>query len=140
MPALMGWTAVTNEISWGGVSLFLIVFVWQMPHVIGLSCKNAAEYAAAGMKVLPILRGESVAKWHAVLWGVAMIPTSLMPYWFGLGGTVYALGALASSLVYLAAALVGFRTDTAEVWGRRLFLVSLGYLPLVFGFLIFDAA
>ena len=139
MPALMGWTAATNEIGWGGVALFAIVFVWQMPHVIGLSCKNAAEYAAAGMKVLPILRGESVAKWHAVMWGVVMIPTSLTPYWYGLGGTVYAVGAVGLSVAYLVAALIGFRTDSAIVWGRRLFLSSLAYLPLVFGLLIVDA-
>ena len=139
MPALMGWTATTNEIGWGGIALFAIVFVWQMPHVIGLSCKNAAEYAAAGMKVLPILRGESVAKWHAVIWCVVMIPTSLTPFWFDLGGVVYAAGAVALSLAYLVASLIGFRSDSAEVWGRRLFVASLAFLPLVFGLLIVDA-
>ena len=66
LPPLMGWTAVTGEIGWGGLVLFGIVFVWQMPHVIGLSSFRQSEYAAASIRVLPLVRSERVTRWHAI--------------------------------------------------------------------------
>lgn len=138
MPPLMGWTAVTGEIQAGGMVLFGILFLWQMPHVIGLSSMYAADYEAAGIKVLPTVRGERVAKRHAVFWGALLIPVSLLPVPLGLGGTIYLFAGGLLGLTYFAATLYGYRSDPGPVWGRRLFLVSLVYLPVLFALLMLD--
>jgi len=138
LPPLMGWTAVTGEIQAGGLVLFGILFLWQMPHVIGLSCYRALEYEAAGIKALPAVRGMVVAKRHAVAWGVLLLPVSLLPVPLGFGGPIYLVAGGLLSLTYLAAALYGYRSDPGPVWGRRLFLVSLVYLPVLFALLMLD--
>lgn len=141
LPPLMGWTAVTGELGAGGVSLFAIVFVWQMPHVIGLSVYRRADYAAAGIKVLPLVVGPARARLHAIGWALLMLPTALAPFALGLGGYAYLAVAVALSAIYLAAALPRLQGDGDEAvdrWGRRLFLSSLLYLPLLYLVLMLD--
>jgi protoheme IX farnesyltransferase len=140
LPPLMGWTAVTGRLAAGGIALFLIVFVWQMPHVIGLSVYRRADYAAAGIRVLPLARGLRASRVHAIAWAVLMVPVAVLPYVFGLGRGAFLFAALTFSAVYLVAAArtAGDSEQTADVWGRRLFLWSLLYLPLLFLVLLLD--
>lgn len=138
LPPLMGVTAVTAEPNALGWVLFGVLFLWQMPHVIGLSCFRKDEYARAGMKVLPVVRGDRVSKWHALLWAIALLPCSLALLPLGLAGPIYGVSAGLLGLGYIATVLVGFRSEPAGRWGRRLFMVSLLYLPLLFTALILD--
>lgn len=138
LPPLMGWTAVTGSIDPGGLVLFGILFLWQMPHVLGLSCYRRSEYEAAGIKVLPAVRGDRVAKWHALLWALLLLPVSLLLAPLGLAGPLYVGLGGALGLGYLAATVIGFRRDPGPRWGRRLFLVSLLYLPALFAVLMLD--
>lgn len=140
LPPLMGWTAVTGRVEAGGLVLFGILFLWQMPHVIGLSCYRMEEYVRAGTRVLPAVRGFRVAKWHALGWALLLLPVSFMLVPLGLAGFAYGAAALALSLGYVAVTLRGFATEPGPSWGRRLFLVSLLYLPLLFTALMFDVA
>ena len=139
LPPMMGVTAASGELNSLAWVLFGILFLWQMPHVIGLSCYRKSDYAAAGIKVLPVVRGDRVAKWHAVLWSLPLVPCSLLLVPLGVGGVVYAVGAALLGLTYVAATLWGIRRDDGARWGRRLFLVSLFYLPLLFIALMLDA-
>jgi heme o synthase len=149
LPPLMGWTAVTGALGAGGVTLFAIVFVWQMPHVIGLSVYRRADYAAAGIRVLPLARGLRASQWHAIAWALLLVPVSVSPHAFGLGGYAYLAVALVLSGLYVLAAVRGASAvkrgtseadaaSTADLWGRRLFLWSLLYLPLLFLVLLLD--
>ena len=140
LPPLMGWTAVTGTLGWGGFSLFLIVFVWQMPHVIGLSMYRRQEYEKAGIRVLPLVHGPRVAQWHAVAWAALMVPVALLPSAFGLGGALYLVLASLLSAAYLAATLLALvrRDESVDRWGRRVFFVSLLYLPLLLLALLLD--
>jgi protoheme IX farnesyltransferase len=149
LPPLMGWTAVTGELGAGGVALFAIVFVWQMPHVIGLSVYRRADYAAAGIRVLPLARGLRASQWHAIAWALLLVPVSVSPYLFGFGGYAYLSAALVLSGLYVLAAVRGLTVmgaaqsesaaePVADGWGRRLFLWSLLYLPLLFLVLLLD--
>ena len=149
LPPLMGWTAVTDRLGAGGVALFAIVFVWQMPHVIGLSVYRRTDYAAAGIRVLPLARGLRASQRHALGWALLLVPVSVLPFVFGLGGYAYVAVALVLSGLYVVAAVrgarFGARSDaevepSADVWGRRLFLWSLLYLPLLFLVLLLDAS
>jgi protoheme IX farnesyltransferase len=140
LPPLMGWTAATEQIGAGGLLLFGIVFAWQMPHVIGLSSYRRDEYAAAGIRVLPLVRPARVAHWHAVAWAALLVPISVALYAVGLGGGFYLGAALALCALYIGAALLGLLRphESLDRWGRRLFLVSLFYLPLLLLALMLD--
>jgi protoheme IX farnesyltransferase len=140
LPPLMGWTAVTGDFGAGGLALFAIVFVWQMPHVIGLSIYRRQEYAAAGIRVLPLVHGPRVSQYHAIGWALLMVPVSLAPAWLGLGGAVYLVAALVASAVYLGSTLLALvrPEESVDRWGRRVFFVSLLYLPLLLCALLLD--
>lgn len=142
LPPLMGWTAVTGRLEAGGLWLFGIVFLWQMPHVIGLSVYRCRDYAEAGVKVLPLVRGLKVAQWHAIAWAGLLWPFSLLAGPLHLGGTVYMVFAgLLGAAYFAAAALALVRPDEhGNKWGRRLFLISLLYLPLLLSVLLLDKA
>jgi protoheme IX farnesyltransferase len=133
LPPLMGWTAVTGHIEAGGVALFAIVFFWQMPHVIGLSVYRRHEYAAAGIRVLPLVRGPRVAQLQAIAWAATLLPVSAALVPIGLGGSFYLVAAVLLSAIYLGAAMIALvrPNESVDIWGRRLFFVSLLYLPLL---------
>lgn len=140
LPPLMGWTSVTGHVGWGGVVLFGIVFAWQMPHVIGLSCYRRAEYAAAGIRVLPLVRTPRVTQLHAIFWTATLLPISLALLPLGLGGPFYAVAAGLLFVFYLAPSVRALLRpgESLEKWGRRVFLVSLLYLPLLLLALLLD--
>jgi protoheme IX farnesyltransferase len=140
LPPLMGWTAVTGSIGLGGVALFAIVFVWQMPHVIGLSSYRRAEYAAAGIRVLPLVRSQRVTQLHAIGWAALLLPVSLSLVALGLGGVYYAAAAVLLFGAYFGATVRALRVpgESLDRWGRRVFLVSLFYLPLLLLALMLD--
>jgi protoheme IX farnesyltransferase len=142
LPPLMGWTSVTGSLGWGGLALFLIVFAWQMPHVIGLSTYRRNDYAAAGIRVLPLVAGVPVARRHAIAWAVAMLPIGAAPYLLGLAGVYYLAVSLALGAFYLFAAMgpLGEGDDGADRWGRRVFLSSLLYIPIAFTALMLNVA
>lgn len=140
LPPLMGVTAATGRMDGLGLALFGILFLWQMPHVIGLSCYRKADYERAGIKVLPLVRGDRVAKWHALLWAISLLPVSLALPSLGAGSTLYTIFAWLLGLAYVGLTLRGFQRDSGAVWGRRLFLGSLLYLPLLFAALLLDSA
>jgi protoheme IX farnesyltransferase len=141
LPPLMGWTAATGTLGWGGLSLFAIVFAWQMPHVIGLSTYRRNDYAAAGIRVLPLVAGIPAARRHAIVWALAMLPIGAAPFALGLAGYGYLSVALVLGAGYVAAAAqpLAEGDSAADRWGRRVFLVSLFYVPVVFTALLLDA-
>lgn len=134
LPPLMGWTAATADIDAGGLALFAIVFLWQMPHVLGLSTYRRHEYTAARVHALPAVRGPVVARRHAIGWAAVLWPVGLVPGFVGLAGPVYLLAAGVLGAAFLGAACMPLGPDgsSADRWGRRLFLASLLYLPLLF--------
>jgi heme o synthase len=138
LPPLMGWTAVTGRVDVGGLILFAILFLWQLPHVIGLGSFRRQEYVAAGIQVLPAVYGERAVKAHAVVWTLALIAVSVLPTALGSAGSLYLAAAIALGGMYLVSTLRGFRDAPLGTWGKRVFLTSLFYLPLLFVALLVD--
>jgi heme o synthase len=141
LPPLMGWTAVSGRIDAGGLWLFGILFLWQMPHVIGLSSYRAADYQSAGVCVLPLVRGPRVAQLHAIGWAAVLLAFSLAAGPLGVAGPLYLALAVGLGVAYLGSTLYAWvrPNESVEVWGRRVFLVSLLYLPLLLSGLLLDA-
>jgi protoheme IX farnesyltransferase len=138
MPPVMGWAACTGELGPGAWALFGILFFWQLPHFLAIAWMYRADYAEAGFPMLPVIEpdGASTAR-QAVLWSVALVPLSLVPSALGLTGLVYAVGALALGLVYVAAS-VTFGRERTGLAARRLLLTSVVYLPGLLGIMLAD--
>lgn len=141
-PPLLGWAAVTGDISAGGLALFAILFVWQMPHFLAITLFRQADFARAGIQCVPVVRGELVTRVQAVLWSIVLVPISLLPTVIGLTGWFYGGVALALSLGFLAVACTGLRGAWTPVqttrWARRFFFASLLYLPALIAALVVD--
>jgi protoheme IX farnesyltransferase len=140
VPPLLGWTAVSNSLDLPGIVLFGIVLVWQMPHFLAISIFRKQDYAAAGIRVVPVVRGETVAKIQAIAWAAVLIPISVALTPLGVTGDIYLVVALFAGLAYLGFAIVGLRREgVANLrWARQLFALSLVYLPVVTIALVVD--
>ncbi len=147
MGPMLGWTAAQGRIAWPAVALFAILFVWQFPHFMSIAWLYRADYARAGIRMLPVVQPDGVSTVVvSLLHAALMIPVSLLPVLLGTAGVAYALPASALGLVYLAATIRFARIlkPVPEAESRRvareLLKVSVLYLPLLFAALIFGAS
>jgi protoheme IX farnesyltransferase len=131
LPPLIGWVASNGRLSLGGGALFLIVFLWQIPHFMAIAWLYRDDYGKAGFPMLPVIEpdGRRTGR-QAVLYAAALVPASLIPTMVGLSGAVYAAVAVVLGFALLALA-AGFASTRSEQSARRLFLASIAYLPLI---------
>jgi protoheme IX farnesyltransferase len=138
LPPLIGWTAARGAVTIGGLTLFAIVFLWQIPHFMAIAWLYRDDYGKAGFPMLPVVEpdGHRTGR-HAVVFAAALVPVTLVPRLVGISGSVYGATAvvLGAALVWLAVRFASTRTDAAA---RRLFLGSILYLPLVWIAMIVD--
>lgn len=131
LPPLIGWTAAQGMIALGGLALFAIVFLWQIPHFMAIAWMYRDDYGRAGFPMLPVIEpdGQRAGR-QAVLYAAALIPASLMPTMVGISGWPYAWIALTlgSVMLWLSARFASTRSDAAA---RQLFFGSIVYLPLI---------
>jgi protoheme IX farnesyltransferase len=132
LPPLMGWTSVTGNLDAGGLALFGILFLWQLPHFLAIALHRHADYAKAGIQVTPVARGDRAARWHAVLWTVALVPITLLLQPLGVAGTGYTVVAAILGATFLAWTLAGLRRTAGTPWAKGLFRFSLAYLTVLF--------
>lgn len=131
LPILGGWTAGGGELSWGGLVLFAILFLWQIPHFLALGWLYREDYRRGGFAMLSRDDHDGHATGRqAVVFAAAVLPVSLLPALLGLAGSLYLLGA-----VVLGAVLVGYSAGLLRaptpLAARRLFSASVVYLPLL---------
>ncbi len=138
MPPLMGWTAAANEISLGAWALFTMLFLWQFPHFLAIAWMYREEYAKAGIKMLPVVEpsGRITAR-QIVLFAIMLLPVSLAPFFLNFAGPVFLVGASLLGLWFLFESIRTARIRTVEQ-ARRLLLVSVLYLPLIFALAVVD--
>jgi len=131
LPPLMGWAAATGRISAGGLALFAILFVWQLPHFIAIALFRKEEYRNAGLTSLPLAKSDAVAWRWAVAYLAVLVPVAGLPYLVGVAGGGYFIGAVVFSTGFLAVGVRGLFAQTAKN-ARRLFGASLLYLLALF--------
>ena len=138
LPPVIGWAAASNNVTLPAFVLFGIMFFWQMPHFLAIAWLYRDDYAAAGMPLLPVLEpdGHRTGR-QALLYGVALLPVSLMPTLVGLAGGFYIAVATVLGLT-LIALCAKFARDRSAQTARQLFLFSITYLPLLWGALVAD--
>jgi protoheme IX farnesyltransferase len=140
LPPLIGWTAVRGELTAEAVGLFLILFLWQVPHFLAIAWIYREEYAKAGLLMLPVVDrdGRQTGR-QVVTYCLALIPVSLVPTLYGTAGPLYLIGAVLLGLGFLASGIC-FARDKTIVQARRLMRASLLYLPGLLALLLLDAA
>jgi protoheme IX farnesyltransferase len=137
LPPMIGWAAATGDIGWGAIALFAIIFFWTPPHFWALSLYRAADYAAAGVPMLPVVAGASETKRQMLLYTLVLWPVGAAPWLLGIAGPLYGVGSLLSNAVLTALAII-VRGDTTDRSARRMFAFSLLYLFLIFALLLAD--
>ena len=137
MPPVLGWCAVTGEISADALLLFLIIFAWTPPHFWALALYRRHDYARAGVPMLPVTHGDRFTRLHVLLYTLILSATSLMPFASGMSGTIYLLSALALNGVFLAYA-VKLCVNYSDGLARRTFRYSIFYLSCLFAALLVD--
>jgi len=137
MPPLLGWTAVTGEVSTEGLLLVLLIFVWTPPHFWSLAIKRKDEYARAGIPMLPVTHGVRYTKLQVLIYTLMLLWVSLMPFMIHMTGILYLAGAVALGLgfVYHAARLLRSEGDGHAM---KTFGYSILYLTALFAFLLAD--
>ena len=139
VPPLVGWAAATGNVTLPALLLFAIVFVWTPPHFWALALLIKDNYRAAGVPMLPVVRGERETARQIVLYSLGLVAVTLLPWAFGTVGLLYLASALAlgAAFIWLAERL---RRDTTPRRAMLLFHFSLLYLALLFAAMAMDFA
>lgn len=138
IPPLLGWAAVKGSLDLAALSLFAILFVWQIPHFLAIAVFRADDYANAGLKVLPVVRGDRATNRSILLWSIVLSALAFWPMRRGLGGLPYAVVAFVLGAAFVAACAMGFRKIGARRirWARGVFAFSIVWLVAVFTTLV----
>lgn len=139
-PPLLGWTAATGSIDAPALVLFAILLVWQLPHFLAIALYRQDDYARAGIKIVPLVRGAAIAKIQAVAWSMVLVPISMLLVPLGVAGDTYLLGAVLIGTTFLAWSFTGLDDRAGTKWARGFFFASLVYLPALVIVLCLDVA
>jgi protoheme IX farnesyltransferase len=141
-PPLIGWAAVTGDITTLPWLMFAIILLWTPPHFWSLALFMEADYAKAGVPMLPVVAGETATRRQIMLYSLLLIPVTILPWALGLTGWVYGSVAVVTGAIFVARALAVWRNTAilAAKMGpeKRLFKYSLLHLFLVFAALVAD--
>ncbi len=138
LPALGGWTAATGSVGLGGLIIFTILLIWQLPHFLALAWMYRKDYDRAGFKMLPVVEpeGQSTAN-QMLISAILLLVTSLLPSVLGLTGMIYFFGVLITGSWLVAACVVFYRT-MSNLAARRVLKVSVIHIPVLVVLLIVD--
>ncbi len=138
-PPMIGWAAVTGDVSLASVVLFLLIFFWTPPHFWALALFRSADYAKAGVPMLPVVAGAAATKRQMLLYTLILLPLGLAPYALGTSGAWYAAGALVLGGLFVVSAFRVLGSED-ERPAKQMFGYSILYLFALFALLIVDRA
>jgi protoheme IX farnesyltransferase len=138
MPPIIGWVALQGSASWEVLALFLILFVWQLPHFLAIAWIYRQDYRQGGYRMLAVIdpNGTSTAS-RMVIYCIALTGVSLLPVYLGTAGRAYLCAALLLGVGFLASA-VGFGRNRSGTRARLVLQASLVYLPVLLALLMWD--
>jgi protoheme IX farnesyltransferase len=136
-PPLLGWTAVTGQVEADGLLLFLIIFTWTPPHFWALAIYRKEEYAKVDIPMLPVTHGEDYTRLHITLYTVLMSLITIFPYFTGMSGLVYLIGAILLNAGFLYYA-ISLQLTKSRPKAMATFVYSIVYLMVLFALLLFD--
>ena len=138
MPPMIGYAASSGKLTAEAWALFAILFFWQFPHFLAIAWMYREDYSRAGILMLPVVEpdGRSTSR-QIVIYASTLIPVSLFPTLLGMTGRIYLVGALLLGCWFLYSG-VRVALDRTTLRARRVLLVSVIYLPLIYGLMLID--
>jgi protoheme IX farnesyltransferase len=136
-PPMVGWAAVTGDVSLASIVLFAMIFMWTPPHFWALALYRAGDYARAGVPMLPVVAGMRETKKQMLVYAALLVPVTLTPFFIGLSGLVYLIPAVLLNALFVAGAVRVWFDETHKS-ARKLFGFSILYLFLLFALLLAD--
>ena len=137
MPPVLGWAAVTGEVTTEAMLLFLIIFAWTPPHFWSLALYRTEDYARAGVPMLPVTHGKPYTRLQVLLYTLVLFAVTLLPYVIRMSGLVYLAAAVVLGGIFIAYALRIYFAYTDEV-AQKTFRYSIVYLSALFAALLVD--
>ena len=138
-PPMIGWAAVTGDVSVASVVLFLLIFFWTPPHFWALALFRSGDYAKAGVPMLPVVAGAAATKRQMLVYALILLPLALAPYALGIAGIWYAAGAAVLGGLFVLSSVRVMRSDDDKP-AKQMFGFSILYLFALFALLIVDRA
>jgi protoheme IX farnesyltransferase len=136
-PPVLGWTAVTGELSSDALILFLIIFAWTPPHFWALAIARRDEYAKVGIPMLPVTHGVEYTRRYILYYTIIMLLITIMPYLSQMSGLIYLTSAMVLGGRFLWYAVSLLRDKSPDL-PMRMFKYSIVYLMLLFAALLID--
>ncbi|MDH5648804.1 MAG: heme o synthase [Gammaproteobacteria bacterium] len=136
-PPVLGWAAVTGEVTAHSLLLFLIIFVWTPPHFWALALYREKEYAKVNIPMLPVTHGSQFTRLHILLYTILLVAITVLPFATHMAGYLYLSGVLILNTIFLYYAWKLYRNYSDKL-SRKLFTYSIQYLALLFGLLLLD--
>jgi protoheme IX farnesyltransferase len=137
MPPVLGWAAVTGEVTTEALLLFLIIFAWTPPHFWALALYRTEDYARAGLPMLPVTHGKAYTRLQVLLYTLILFGVSLLPFAIRMSGWIYLAAACTLGALFLAHAWRIYRAYS-DAAARRAFRYSIVYLAALFAALLVD--
>jgi heme o synthase len=134
---VLGWAAVTGEVTTEALLLFLIIFAWTPPHFWSLALYRTEDYARAGVPMLPVTHGKPYTRLQVLLYTLILFAVSLLPFAIGMSGLVYLVSAVALGGAFLGYALRIYLAYSDRI-AQQTFRYSIVYLALLFTALLVD--
>ncbi|MEM7207606.1 MAG: heme o synthase [Pseudomonadota bacterium] len=137
MPPVLGWAAITGDVTAESLLLFLIIFTWTPPHFWALAIHRIDDYAKVGIPMLPVTHGERFTRLQVLLYTILMVLVTLLPYLIGMNGVLYLAGAVGLGIGFLYSAIKMMDEDRKDQ-PIETFVFSINYLMALFAFLLVD--
>lgn len=137
MPPALGWAAVANSVPAEAWLLVLIIFIWTPPHFWALALYRNKDYEKSGLPMLPVTHGQGFTRLHILLYSIALLGTTLLPFAVRMSGWLYLACAVVLGLRFVQISWQLYQTYSDEK-ARQLFKFSILYLALLFASLLID--
>ncbi len=137
MPPALGWAAVADAVPAEAWLLVLIIFIWTPPHFWALALYRTRDYENSGLPMLPVTHGQQFTRLHILLYSIALMATTALPYVIGMSGWLYLFCAMVLGAMFVWYAWKLYRQYSDEL-SRKLFRFSILYLSLLFAALLAD--
>jgi protoheme IX farnesyltransferase len=137
-PPVLGWTAITGEVTSSALLLFLIIFVWTPPHFWALAIARKEEYEKVGIPMLPVTHGEEYTRLNILLYTILLVLITIIPYLTGMSGLIYLSVALVLDAMFLYHAIQMRRMPEDLELPMKTFKYSITYLGVLFAALLVD--
>lgn len=136
-PPMIGWAAVTGQVSIESLILFAIIFMWTPPHFWALSLYRHDDYAKVGVPMLPVVAGNFTTRKHILVYTFLLVGTTMLPLVVGMSGWIYGVGAAVLGMAFMRLAVLLYK-EYKETLAKKMFGFSILYLFLIFICLVAD--